>query len=502
MDIRAEKMGLDPEKLRQFLARQYSPSAEPPAQTQTAGTAAAGPPGASGEHIEFNLKPEELIAYLDQYVIGQGEAKAILATKFCTHFHRLRLPADEEEELVGNIKNNVLMIGPTGVGKTYLIKLIARRLGVPFVKADATKFSETGYVGGDVEDLVRELVRETGGDIEKAQYGVIYIDEIDKIAAARNSFGPDVSRSGVQRNLLKLMEETEVELRSPHDIASQMESVLQIQRTGKAERRKINTRHILFVVSGAFSGLEEIISRRLNRGQMGFHPPSPAEADATGSRMAAQVRAEDLIEYGFESEFIGRLPVIAALDELGWADLLRILRNPKSSVILAKKRDFRAYGIELHFTDEALELLARRAGEERTGARALVSAIERVLLHFERKLPSVDISSLTVSAEVVEDPAGSLRELLFHHSLQRFSRSFLDAHGIQLHFPPDTLGALRQLALDRQLSPEELCRELLADYGHGLRLIEEREFTLTTEVLLRPQETLNQLIREFYGRRR
>jgi endopeptidase Clp ATP-binding regulatory subunit ClpX len=500
MDIRAEKLGLDPEKLRQFLARQYEAAAEPP-QPQTAGPPGGGSPGSLREGAGFDLKPEELIAYLDQYVIGQDEAKAILATKFCTHFNRLRLPPDEEEELVGNIKNNVLMIGPTGVGKTYLIKLIARRLGVPFVKADATKFSETGYVGGDVEDLVRELVREAGGDVERAQYGIIYIDEIDKIAASRNTFGPDVSRSGVQRNLLKLMEETEVDLRSPHDLASQMESVLQIQRTGKVERRKINTRHILFVVSGAFAGLEEIIARRLNRGQMGFHAPAQTPAP-TGDRLLAQVRAEDLIEYGFESEFIGRLPVVAVLDELGWADLLEILRNPKSSVVLAKKRDFRAYGIALHFTDEALQLLARRASEEHTGARALVSAIEKVLLQYERKLPSVKAPSLTVTAQVVEDPAGSLAELLFHHSLQRFSEGFLASHGIRLHFPPPALEELRRLALARKRSPEELCRELLADYGHGLRLIEEREFTVGPEVLLRPQETLNQLIKEFYGRRR
>ncbi|MBM3276700.1 MAG: AAA family ATPase [Candidatus Handelsmanbacteria bacterium] len=503
MDIRAEKMGLDPDTLRQFLARQYQAAAQPPPEVQTAGPAGTDPPGTLREGLEFDLKPEELITYLDQYVIGQSEAKAILATKFCTHFNRLRLPADDEEELVGNIKNNVLMIGPTGVGKTFLIKLIARRLGVPFVKADATKFSETGYVGGDVEDLVRELVREAAGDIGRAQYGIIYIDEIDKIATSRNTYGPDVSRSGVQRNLLKLMEETEVDIRSPHDIASQMESVLQMQRTGKAERRKVNTRHILFVVSGAFSGLEEIIARRLNRGQIGFRasaqpPPEPAE----GARLVSKARAEDLVAYGFESEFIGRLPIIAVLDELGWTELLEILRNPKSSVILAKKRDFLAYGITLEFTDEALQLLSQRAGEERTGARALVGVIEKVLLHFERRLPSVDIPSLKVTREVVEDPTGSLRELLFHHSLSRFCAGFLAAHGIRLEFPPAALAALRQLTLARDLPPEELCRQLLADYGHGLRLIEQREFAVGPQVLHHPQETLNELIKEFYNRRR
>ncbi len=160
----------------------------------------------------------------------------------------------EEDRIIGNIKSNMLLIGPTGVGKTYIIKLIAKRIGVPFVKADATKFSETGYVGGDVEDLVRELVHESDGDITRAEYGIIYLDEIDKIASTGNVYGPDVSRTGVQRNLLKLMEESEVDLKTPHDLASQVEAAMEAQRTGKVTRKKINTRNILFIVSGAFGG--------------------------------------------------------------------------------------------------------------------------------------------------------------------------------------------------------------------------------------------------------
>jgi ATP-dependent protease Clp ATPase subunit len=172
------------------------------------------------KNINFDLKPEELIAYLDQFVVKQDSAKAILATKICTHFNRIKRAQEGHEHsssvsMVGYIKNNVLMIGPTGVGKTYVIKLIANKIGVPFVKGDATKFSETGYVGGDVEDLVRDLVREADDDIELAQYGIIYIDEIDKIASSRNTIGADVSRTGVQRALLKPMEETEVDLKYP-----------------------------------------------------------------------------------------------------------------------------------------------------------------------------------------------------------------------------------------------------------------------------------------------
>ena len=501
MSIRAEKMGFDPEKLRQFLKEQLADEENPP-QTDAASAQAGDPPQPPSERFHFDLKPEELEAYLDQYVIEQSEAKAILATKICTHFNRLNLPADDEEDMVGHIKNNVLMIGPTGVGKTYLIKLIARKIGVPFVKGDATKFSETGYVGGDVEDMVRELVREADGDIETAQYGIIYIDEIDKIASSGNAVGLDVSRSGVQRNLLKLMEETEVDLRSPNDLASQMESVMQMQRTGKVERQKINTRNILFLVSGAFSGLDEIIARRLNQGAMGFHlnQDGNSDADVAATELFREVRSEDLIEYGFESEFVGRLPVVTVLNPLSCADLLEILRGPKSSVILSKKRDFRAYGIELEFTDKALQLLAARAFEEHTGARGLVSAIEKVLLPFEKRLPSTGIDRFSVSGAIVEEPDAGLRELQDEYSLQSYVDSFAADHGIQLFFDAETRELVKEMARQQDKLPRSLCEELLADYGHGLKLATLREFTITPAILRQPQEALNDLIKTFYER--
>ena len=221
--------------------------------------------------IHFDLKPEELEAFLNDYIIRQEEAKEILATKICTHFNRIKFTemtkGRNRYEGVGHIKNNILMIGPTGVGKTYLIKLIAKKIGVPFVKGDATKFSETGYVGGDVEDLVRDLVYEANGDIELAQYGIIYVDEIDKIASSNNLIGPDVSRTGVQRALLKPMEETEVDLKVPHDPISQLEAIEHYRKTGKREKRTINTKHILFIMSGAFNGLEEIDQETVESGR-------------------------------------------------------------------------------------------------------------------------------------------------------------------------------------------------------------------------------------------
>jgi ATP-dependent Clp protease ATP-binding subunit ClpX len=362
------------------------------------------------DKISFDLKPEELESYLDQYVIKQSEAKAVLATKICTHYHRIKFQRRKarlrSEETVGRIKNNVLLIGPTGVGKTYLVKLIARKLGVPFVKGDATKFSETGYVGGDVEDLVRELLVEAEDDQDLAEHGIIYLDEVDKIASSRNLIGPDVSRTGVQRALLKPMEETDVDLKVPHDPISQIQAIEQYRKTGKREKRTINTRNILFIMSGAFNDLAPIVKKRLQKQGIGFG--AQIHSKENDYRFARHVKAEDLIEYGFESEFVGRLPVVAVLESLEVEDLYEILRNPNNPIIAGKKEDFRSYGIDIKFEDDVLRLLAGMAFEEKTGARGLVSVIERVLLPFEKSLPSSTIRYLVVTRDVVLDPLGEL----------------------------------------------------------------------------------------------
>ena len=375
--------------------------------------------------INFDLKPEELISFLDQYIVKQDSAKAILSTKICTHFNRIKRAensSDETEDMVGRIKNNILMFGPTGVGKTYIIKLIAKKINVPFVKGDATKFSETGYVGGDVEDLVRDLVREADGDIELAQYGIIYIDEIDKIASSRNVIGVDVSRSGVQRALLKPMEETEVDLKVPHDPISMIQEIERFRKTGKREKRSVNTSNILFIMSGAFGDLARIVKKRVADQEIGFGANIKNIRD--DSDILKQAKAEDLIEYGFESEFVGRLPVRTVFEKLTEDDLSEILKNPSNPIILGKKLDFAAYGIDIVFEDRALEILAKNAFIENTGARGLVSAVEGALLVFEKKLPSTDIRKFPVTATDVENSEKSLEKLLALSNLDKLYETY------------------------------------------------------------------------------
>jgi len=409
----------DPKELEKeisrFLAKKFGENVKivsPMVMTREATTDETKEAGKSRKKINFNLKPEELIAYLDQYVVKQDSAKAILSTKICTHFNRIQRTMESDDpigNMVGSIKNNVLMIGPTGVGKTYIIKLIADKIGVPFVKGDATKFSETGYVGGDVEDLVRDLVREADDDIERAQFGIVYIDEIDKIASSRNLIGADVSRTGVQRALLKPMEETDVDLKVPHDPISMIQEIEQFRKTGKRDKRSVNTGNILFIMSGAFTDLAPIIQKRLSKQGIGFGAHIRKSAEQVD--ILKHVRSEDLLEFGFESEFVGRLPVRSVFEHLTEDDLYQILKNPNNPIILGKKLDFAAYDIEVKFEDQLLRTLAKHAFAENTGARGLVSAVEKALLDFERKLPSAGINKFPATMDIVDNPVAFLKTI-------------------------------------------------------------------------------------------
>jgi len=446
--------------------------------------------------MNFDILPEELEEYLNQFVVGQEETIEVIATKVCTHFNRMKLEKtlSEDEQLVGNIKSNMLLVGPTGVGKTYIIKLIAKRIGVPFVKADATKFRETGYVGGDVEDLVRDLVHEADGDINKGEYGIIYIDEIDKIASMGSSTGPDVSRTGVQRNLLKLMEEGEVDLKTPHDLASQVEAAMEAQRTGKVSRRKINTKNILFIVSGAFSGLEEIINKRKNKQSIGFDKSRMTPEDH--QNILKKLKTEDLMKFGFESEFVGRLPVYVVLNSLDVEGLYKILKNQYSTVVLGKKLDFKAYGIDLEFTDETLKILAERAYKEKTGARGLLSVFEKVLIKFEKLLPSSNIDKFVLSKEVLDDPINALDKLLFEDGIKTFQKEFLAEHGCYLDFNDEAKEKLKVKVKEEKKKTNVLCEELFHDYFHGLRLMKLESFTINGEAVDDPDGYLDEYIKE------
>ncbi len=358
----------------------------------------------SNADFHFNLKPREVKAHLDRFVIQQDEAKKVLSVALCDHFQHVRMTR-EGLKAPFYTKQNVLLLGPTGVGKTHLIRSAAELIGVPFVKADATKFSETGYVGGDVEDLVRDLIRRTGGDVATAEHGIIYLDEIDKIAG-RDSGGRDVSGKGVQTNLLKLMEDADVAVVSPNDIMGQVQAVM--PRPGQPPRtpgETINTRHILFIVSGAFAGLPGIIRRRLTTAAGGIPPD-------TDESLMDQAMTADFISFGFEPEFIGRLPVRVACRPLAEKDLFDVMRRSESSLLRQYERAFGAYGITVKWRADGLRRIAHLAAAEGTGARGLMTVCERVLRDFKFELPSTSVDEFAVTRELVEDPKATLAVLL------------------------------------------------------------------------------------------
>ncbi len=468
--------------------------------------------GQNSEIFEFNLLPRQIKSHLDRFVIRQDEAKKAVSIAVCDHYNhakylrRLEKADPEAAKRIEYAKQNVIIVGPTGVGKTYLVKHIADLIGVPFVKADATKFSETGYVGGDVDDLVRELVRKADGDVELAQYGIIYIDEIDKIASAGNLGGRDVSGRGVQTTLLKLMEETEVAVRNPQDMQSQMQAMFEMSRGGKNTRETINTRHILFIVSGAFSGLEKIIERRLRRGPIGFATESQggAETGAGGNEPGTQ----DFIDFGFEAEFIGRLPVRVVCDHLEAEDLFNIMKNSEGSLIRQYEREFEAYGIQAQFTDDALHKIAASASLEKTGARGLMTVCERLLRHFKFDLPGTSLTELTIGTELVDDPAATLKTLLVGNEvvgdskviseITAFWRKFEEEHGVRLSFDSEAVARVTALSAERGQSALQLCEEKFRDFQFGLQLIRkntgQKNFPVTAEAVEDPDRYLSNLV--------
>ncbi|MGV3772513.1 MAG: AAA family ATPase, partial [Verrucomicrobiales bacterium] len=412
-------------------------------------------------------------------------------------------------------KQNIILIGPTGVGKTDLIKSIADLIGVPFVKGDATKFSETGYVGGDVEDLVRELVRRANGDVQKAQYGIIYIDEIDKITSAGAGHAVrDVSGRGVQTNLLKLMEETEVPARAQQDLAGQMQAMFELQmRGGKKSSNTINTKHILFIVSGAFGGLEKIVRKRMRESTIGFSA-KPIESSGT-EELLVQAQTKDFLEFGFEAEFIGRLPVRVVCHPLATEDLFTILKASEGSIIRQYEQTFAAYGIDVVFEDDGLMKIAEFAGEEQTGARGLMTVCERVLREFKYELPSTGIKKFVVNKELVENPVKALHKLLAESQnearsaarqlVYEFANKFHDAHNLRLRFNEEAADLLVELAQKDGQSVREFCATRLKDFQFGLKLISQNTgqtvFEVDANAIRTPDQTLSDWVVASYKAR-
>jgi len=475
------------------------------------------PPGPEEEkenepNLDFDYTPKQVKQHLDKFVIGQDEAKKALSIAVCDHYNHVRFWRDGQK-LHHYLKQNILLLGPTGVGKTYLIRCIAELIGVPFVKADATKFSETGYVGQDVDELVRGLVQQANGSIPTAEVGIIYLDEIDKIAGSGQQFGAkDVSGRGVQTNLLKLMEETEVPLRSPNDLQGQMEAAMEMMHGRKSGPRTINTRHILFIASGAFAGLPDIINRRLRSGPIGFQASESASHSTSEDDPLFHVATKDLTDYGFEPEFVGRLPVRVACHALTPENLLQILTQSEGSILRQYEQAFSAYKIDIDWDPEALKEIADRSKKEDTGARGLVSVLEGLLRDCKFALAGLGPFRLSIDREFLDNPESTLENWLkqaekeaekrIPETLLEFANDFNSANGLEIEFSLEAASWLKREAEIRQLSVKTLCHEQFRDLPYGLRLIAEKtgqkNFTIDLATAQNPDQTLSREVVKFY----